>query len=124
MKATVLVVDDNSELRELIGLRLTLSGIPHLQCNDGMEALEIIRSSRPGIILTDVKMPRMSGFELLKKVREFNSESLFIFLTGDINRNQVNEAIKFGVFDFIEKGSNDRCVETLKMAQKFLSRAI
>ena len=100
----VLVVDDNSDLRTYLARMLK----PHysVTCSrDGQEALELAQSVTPDLILTDVMMPRMSGHDLLKAVR--NDERLakipVVFLTARAGTEARVESLEAGADDYIPK---------------------
>lgn len=125
MKSRVLVVDDNPELRELINLRLEMAGFATAEAEDGVAALEVLRQ-RPDcqIILSDIKMPRMTGPELLQAVRSQGGEQLFILFSGDLPRAQLNQMAKLGVFEILEKGHGEAILESVRSAQAFLERKV
>jgi CheY-like chemotaxis protein len=66
----VLVVDDETEIVELIWMILAGSGLDILTAHNGLEALEIVRQERPQLVLADIMMPRMSGLELATQLQE------------------------------------------------------
>ncbi len=67
---TILVVDDEAEMTELIAMMLDEDELTVLTAGDGLEALAIARKEHPGLVLTDVMMPRMNGVELCRKLHE------------------------------------------------------
>ena len=67
---TVLVVDDSATVRKITGRVLSRQGYEVLEARDGIEALEKLQNATPGVMLLDVEMPRMDGFELLRRIRE------------------------------------------------------
>src|SRR5712692_8814076 len=70
---------------------------------DGVEALEKIPSFDPAVIISDLRMPRMGGMELLKQVRDSRLASSFIMLTAQGTIEEAVEATKLGAFNFLEK---------------------
>jgi chemosensory pili system protein ChpA (sensor histidine kinase/response regulator) len=64
------VVDDDAAIREITSAMLAEKGYEVWTAEDGLEALELLSRLRPDLIVTDLEMPRMSGFELLEIVRE------------------------------------------------------
>jgi twitching motility two-component system response regulator PilH len=67
--STVLVVDDSSTIREMVAELLTQHGLTVVQATDGLDAKEKIQVSRPDVVLTDIIMPNMNGYELCRWVK-------------------------------------------------------
>ena len=99
----VLIVED--ELHALTGLAELVSGWGYRTetARDGIEALDKVGSWVPGIIVTDLKMPRMDGFELLKRLNEADARHTVIVLTAQGSIERAVEAMKMGAYDFIQK---------------------
>lgn len=96
----VLVVDDNPKVLRFIEIDLKLRGFDVITATSGHEALEIIKSKKPVIMLLDVVMPGMDGFEVLKKVRTFSRLPVIAFSASPGNRN---DSLRFGADDFMNK---------------------
>jgi DNA-binding response OmpR family regulator len=118
---TVLIVEDEENLRDLLKLVLEDSGIKVLEAVDGMEAVEIFTAHKDeiGIVLTDLGLPRLGGWEAFLKMREINPELIGILASGFFNPDVRNELIKSGARDFIQKPYNSAQVVT--MMHKLLS---
>jgi YesN/AraC family two-component response regulator len=71
--------------------------------NDGKEALDIIRRMSPDIVLTDIKMPNMTGLELIQKLNEDNLSAKIIFLSGYDNFDYARMALRYGACDYLLK---------------------
>lgn len=99
----VLVVDDDEDIREIITEFLAPEAKSIYQAGDGVEALEVIKKKRVDIIFSDVRMPNMSGIELLKKLREDGSDVVFILVTGHSDKDVATCALQWGAYDIIEK---------------------
>ncbi len=99
----VLIVED--EPHALTGLAELVSGWGYRTetARDGLEALDKIGSWTPGIIVTDLKMPRMDGFELLKRLGDMQEHQTVIVLTAQGSIERAVEAMKMGAYDFISK---------------------
>jgi len=100
---TVLVVDDDMYVLESVVALLTQFGYSVLPCHNGEEALQKIKSNDFDAILTDIKMPVMSGIELLEIIHNLNPDIPVILMTAYAELDIAVEAIKKGAFDFIIK---------------------
>ena len=74
-----------------------------LEASNGREALEMIRSEKPDLIISDIRMPKMSGIEMLKAMREEKNDTPVIFLTAYSEFEYAREALKLYAFDYILK---------------------
>jgi signal transduction histidine kinase/CheY-like chemotaxis protein len=105
MPGTILVAEDDPEAREL--LRLVLGpGYHVLAAADGVEAYEMLRRERPDLLITDIVMPRMDGYELVRKVREQQSTADLpvIFCSASYHEREVREmARELGVVSTLAK---------------------
>jgi two-component system C4-dicarboxylate transport response regulator DctD len=99
----VLFVDDDEDVREAAQQTLELADIL-VECHsDAGSALERVRRGWPGILITDIRMPRMDGMELLSQVRKVEPEMPVILVTGHGDVATAVRAMREGAFDFIEK---------------------
>ena len=106
MSAQILCIEDDSLLRNLIVDALEPYGYDLAVAENGREGLEKILSDKPDLILSDISMPRMSGLELLKEIRQNHpkfGDVPFIFLTALGNRDNIIEGRKLGCDDYITK---------------------
>jgi DNA-binding NtrC family response regulator len=99
----VLIVED--ELHALTGLAELVSGWGYRTdtARDGVEALERVQAWQPGIVVTDLKMPRMDGLELLERLSEMKQDQTVVVLTAQGSIELAVEAMKMGAYDFIQK---------------------
>ncbi|CUT01253.1 sigma-54-dependent transcriptional regulator, partial [Candidatus Kryptobacter tengchongensis] len=107
VKAKVLVVDDEEYLCELLKDELLSTNLFEIDiANDGAQAINKIQNKIYDIVLLDIKMPRISGIEVLKFIKEYSPDTEVIMITalGDIKL--AVETIKLGAFDFITKPYN------------------
>ncbi len=109
----VLIVED--EPHALTGLAELVSGWGYRTetARDGLEALDKVGSWTPGIIVTDLKMPRMDGFELLKRLGDMQEHQTVIVLTAQGSIERAVEAMKMGAYDFISKPIEPARLKTL-----------
>jgi two-component system, HptB-dependent secretion and biofilm response regulator len=105
---TVLVVDDDRTNRLVLNALLTKEGYNLLQAANGIEAVEICRNRSPDLILMDVMMPEMDGYEAVRIIKQENSEKFIpvIFLTALTDDESLAECVEAGGDDFISKPFN------------------
>ncbi len=106
--AKILIVDDSEDIRETLVDFLEAKGFAVCTASDGMEALAQIQSERPDLVLLDVMMPNMSGYDVCRKIRESPATVFLpvIMLTGmDANTERIN-GIEAGADDFLSKPPN------------------
>jgi DNA-binding response OmpR family regulator len=102
---TILVADDEEDLRELVAYRLTRSGYEVVAAVDGQEALELAREQRPDLMVLDVMMPRLDGYELTRRVRAEDSlrSVPVILLTARSQESDVSRGFEVGADDYLRK---------------------
>jgi len=105
-KKRILVVDDDESLRWVTQAQLQQSGYDVAAAPDGATALEAIRQVPPDLVITDLKMPGMSGLELLRKIRAGYPEIIVIMVTAFGSVENAVEAMKTGAYDYISKPVN------------------
>jgi CheY-like chemotaxis protein len=101
--ARILVVDDSPEVREYLEVMLQAVGYTAIAAPDGRAALDLVRSQRPDLIITDVSMPGMSGFELLEHLRSDFAPPLPPVIVVSGFAISADEAVRRGAFSFIPK---------------------
>ena len=99
----VLVVDDELDTREGCQHVLSRSGYPVFTARHGEEALQVLEAHPIDIVLLDLKMPGLSGMELLLRIRQLKESILVIVITGYATVETAIEAMKAGAYDFIAK---------------------
>jgi two-component system chemotaxis response regulator CheY len=102
----VLIVDDFASMRRIIKNTLKQIGLKHvLEADDGTTALAMLKEQKVDLILADWNMPKMSGLELLKKIRKEGAlKSIPVLLvTAEAQKENVMEAIQAGVSNYIVK---------------------
>lgn len=98
----ILLAEDNDNLRELCADFLIANGYEVTACEDGLMAWEAVQENRYDLILLDVMMPEMDGFELCKKIREIESVPI-IFLTAKVAEEDQLHGFNIGADDYIIK---------------------
>jgi DNA-binding response OmpR family regulator len=99
-KQLILVVDDHPKLLRFVEIDLKLRGFDVITTTSGEEALELVRSAEPDIMLLDVIMPEMNGLEVLKKLRCFTLLPVIAFSASPGNKEP---ALEMGANDFVDK---------------------
>jgi DNA-binding NtrC family response regulator len=100
---SILVVDDDESLRRVIQLQLEEAGYEVSTASDGPTALAKMEDTSPALAITDLKMPGMSGLDLLTKLRAGFPETTVIILTAFGTVSTAVEAMKLGAYDYITK---------------------
>lgn len=114
----VLVVDDEENLRRVTQLKLQQAGYEATTASDGTQALELLARHPQDLIITDLKMPGMSGMDLLRRVKEDYPEVIVIVVTAFGTIESAVEAMRLGAHDYIIKPVN---ADALKLV---VSRAL
>ena len=99
----VAIIDDEKDIRDSISQWLSLSGYETEVFSDAESALTSITSGYPGIVITDIKMPGMSGMGLLKRLMWMDSSLPIVLITGHGDVAMAVEAMHLGAYDFLEK---------------------
>jgi two-component system KDP operon response regulator KdpE len=103
----ILVVDDEQRMVRFIRLNLEHDGFEVISAFNGKEALEKVRNALPNLVLLDVMLPDISGFKILKKIREFSSVPV-IMLTAKGEENDRVRGLEWGADDYVTKPFSPR----------------
>jgi DNA-binding NtrC family response regulator len=106
MAAKILIVDDDTSLRRVLEYNLQEEGYEVLAATSGEEGLRLFAAHFPALVITDLKMPGISGFQLLAAVKEQSPETLVIVITAFGAIETAVEAMKLGAYDYITKPFN------------------
>jgi two-component system, NtrC family, response regulator HydG len=114
---TVLIVDDKEMMRDSVGATLERAGLKVLTAGDGEAALQMCALSRPDAVVTDMRMPGMTGIELLERLRQIDDEIPVILMTAFGTIETAVKAMKIGAFDYLTKPfEGDELVIAVKRA--------
>ncbi len=102
-KSTILVIDDEETMRNACQQVLSKSGYHTETSADGADGLRKVRELPPDLVLIDLKMPGISGMEVLEKIRKIDSTIISIVITGYATIESAVEAMKRGAYDFLPK---------------------
>ncbi|MGP1271924.1 MAG: sigma-54-dependent transcriptional regulator [Phycisphaerales bacterium] len=114
---TVLVVDDKEMMRDSVSSTLQRAGFAVQTADGGEAALSSIAAKRPDVVVSDLRMPDLTGIELLARVREIDAELPFLLMTAFGTIETAVEAMKLGAFDYVTKPfQGDELVIAVKRA--------
>jgi len=99
----ILVIEDEDYARECISDFLELVGFSTVQAKNGREGIEIIGKCQPNVVITDIKMPELDGFDILKFVKAYSAETPVIVISGTSSLDDVAQCLKLGAWDYIVK---------------------
>jgi DNA-binding NtrC family response regulator len=102
-QSRVLVVDDEDALRMVLGSELSSSGYDVSTASDGDEAISMVQNKKFDLVLLDIKMPKVDGFEVLKYIKKNIPKVKVIMLTGFADLKNAIESKKHGAEDFVSK---------------------
>ncbi len=101
--AQILVVDDEEKIRKILKLTLSLKGHEVDEARTGEEALTKVKNNLYDLIIADIKMPGMDGFELLRRINDLEYPVPVVFITAYATVESAVEAMKMGAVDYIPK---------------------
>lgn len=104
----ILVVDDEESVRTLLQKVLGGQERTILMAGEGMKAIGVFRRERPDITILDLRMPDISGLDVLKEIRAMDPSATVIVYSGTVGGMLEQQARALGVSDFVEKGGTTR----------------
>jgi two-component system response regulator HydG len=119
-QSSVLVVDDESGILDTLRILLRDSGFAVETAQGGKAALDAIRTAMPDIVLTDVRMPQISGIDILEAVKQADPNTPVILMTAQASLQTAIQAVNQGAFYYIQKPfSNDDLVAICRRAAEY-----
>ena len=120
----ILVVDDNVDAAETLALMLTMIGHETLTAHDGLEALDVAATFRPGVIVLDIGMPKLNGYEAARLIRQqaWGADMVLIALTGWGQEEDKRRALEAGFDSHLVKPVLPEALEKL-LAEATAARA-
>jgi two-component system OmpR family response regulator len=103
MAELILIVDDEAGVRELLGDALRIAGFETATAQDGMSALTSIRNRKPDLLIVDINMPLMDGFELVERLRATGDNTPALMLSARADRIDVTRGLSLGADDYVPK---------------------
>ncbi|MDH4368993.1 MAG: sigma-54 dependent transcriptional regulator [Nitrospira sp.] len=99
----ILVVDDEQSLREVLSIMLRRAGYTVISATDGEDAIELIHKEIFDLVITDLRMPKIDGLEVLKAVKSASPETVVLIITAFATADSAVEAMKQGAYDYLTK---------------------
>lgn len=99
----VLLVDDEADFLEVMGVRIKGWGYDLIEATNGKEAIEVVRSQNPDIIILDYKLPDMDGVDVLEKIRKIDNEIPVVMFTAYPDDKSMKGTEKLGAYALIPK---------------------
>ncbi len=99
----IFVIDDEKDIVDILSEAIQEAGFEPIGFTNPIEAIQNLKKFKPDAVLTDMKMPEASGFEVLQTVRQLNDELPVIFISGHMTKEMVLDAIHKGAFSILEK---------------------
>jgi len=106
MKGSVLVIDDEPGLLDVLEWELSSLGFEVLACGNGTNAVQVLKQTEFDVIISDVRMPGLSGLDVLRAAKGLCPETEVIIATGYAEMETVVECVRGGAFDFVQKPFN------------------
>lgn len=103
MAQQILIIDDEAGVRELLADALKLAGFDTLTAADAMVAQTILRTAKPDLLIVDINMPLMDGFEFIEKIRSNGDQTPALMLSARADRADVTRGLTLGADDYVTK---------------------
>lgn len=117
----ILVIDDEESIRLLLRVSLSHKGYEVILAEDGEKGIKAFEQTRPPIVITDIKMSGMDGIEVLKRIKQLDTDTRIIVVTGHGEMATAIEALQLEASDFINKPITDEALAVaLKRAEEVL----
>jgi two-component system response regulator PilR (NtrC family) len=119
-KASILLVDDEPDIIEILEIVLRDEGLEVCRASSAKAALELLRRNSFDIVISDIRMPDMSGVELLKQAKQLAPDTMFILITAYASTDTAIEALQHGAYDYLTKPF--KMEELLKIVRNSLEK--
>ena len=102
----VLVVDDERSMRELLSIVLRRDGYEVFVASDGKQAVEVLKRQRVDVLITDIRMPEMTGVDVLREAKTIDPAIITIIMTAFASTDTAVDALRLGAADYVHKSPN------------------
>lgn len=103
MSQLIMIIDDEAGVRELLGDALKLAGFETVTAADAMIAQTLLRTTKPDILVVDINMPLMDGFEFIERIRSNGDNTPALMLSARGDRADVTRGLTLGADDYVTK---------------------
>jgi two-component system OmpR family response regulator len=103
MSQLIMIIDDEAGVRELLGDALKLAGFETITAADAMIAQTLLRTTKPDILVVDINMPLMDGFEFIERIRSNGDNTPALMLSARGDRADVTRGLTLGADDYVTK---------------------
>ncbi|MFZ4619544.1 MAG: sigma-54-dependent transcriptional regulator [Bacteroidota bacterium] len=115
MKTKLLIIEDEKITRRSLSDILTTEGYDVVSAEDGEEGLKLFTSERPDIVITDLRLPKLSGIDILRTIRENDPACKVILITAYASVDTAIQSLKIGAYDYLTKPfSPDKLISILR----------
>ncbi|HGJ63949.1 TPA: response regulator [bacterium] len=106
MPAKILVVDDEKSIREILTIVLENQGYNVIPLSDGVEAIERFKTENFDLAIVDINLPSIGGIEVLRRIKQLNSDTEVVMVSGYASLDTAVESVRAGAYDYIIKPFN------------------
>lgn len=99
----ILIVDDEAGVRDLLADALKMAGFETIVASDGLTALTLQRKHEPELMIIDINMPKMDGFELVERLRSSGVDTPVLMLSARGDKTDVTKGLRIGADDYVKK---------------------
>jgi two-component system response regulator PilR (NtrC family) len=118
----ILLVDDEPSIRQLLSYRLRREGYEVMLAENGQEALALLAKGGVDLLVSDIRMPDMSGVEVLRRAKALDGDILGIMITAYASKETSVEALRLGASNYVEKGGPEFPAEVVEVVRKALEQ--
>jgi len=104
MSEKILIIDDDSNLREGLAEVLEMEGFECYEAKNAKEGIDTAKKKNPDVIITDIQLPDLSGFQICQEIRKFSREAIIIMMTGRfMSTDEKTQGFELGADEYLTK---------------------